>query len=230
MRDADVHCLVFPRYITNLVPSERDALAPMQAWLDDERQRTQRELATVIASHRFRTRWLAWLRFVHTQAPRSSRQPAGRQALSSVAPGFIAVAARRVVRRGRRIDESSPPEAFHALRKSCKNIRYLIDAYGFTITNKSLKQTIKHVKNLQNLLGEYQDLDVHQRTLRDLHERMMREGTLSGDAHHAMESLLTSLSERAQRVRANFPPAFAAFRKIHPARSLEASRPMSPDR
>ena len=70
---------------------------------------------------------------------------------------------------------------------------------------------------------------MHQRTLRDLHERMVREGVLSGDAHHAMESLLTSLAERAQSARANFPPAFAAFRKIHLARSLDVPRPMSPE-
>ncbi len=220
VRDADVHALVFPDYIGALDMADREALAPMMALVADERARAQRKFAATIDSHRFRSLWRAWLRFVGERAPRASRQPMGRQPLCAVAPGFIAASARTVVRRGRRIDNRSEPQAYHNVRKSCKNMRYMIDAYEFSIPGMSLKRAVKSLKSLQELLGEHQDLDVHHGALRELHEVMARTGDLPGETHRAMEALLASMSTRAQAIRERFPDEFAAFREAHLSRSL----------
>jgi len=224
VRDADVHALVFPDYIAALAPSDREALTPMMDLVADERMRAQCKFAATIDSHRFRSLWRAWLRFVSGRAPRASRQPMGRQPLCAVAPGFIAASARTVVRRGRRIDNKSAPQAYHDVRKSCKNMRYMIDAYGIVIPGKSLKQAVKSLKSLQELLGEHQDLDVHHGALRELHQVMARTGDLPGETHRSMEALLTSMSARAQAIRERFPHEFAAFREAHLSRSLLGKR------
>jgi CHAD domain-containing protein len=219
-RDAQVHALVFPDYVAALPAEERRGLQALLALVNSEQQRTQHALAAMLASSQFRRRWQAWLRFVHADALRISRQVLGAQPIAVVAPQLLAKRARRIERKGRKINAKSPPEAYHELRKDCKKLRYLIDAYGLYVRKAMPSRTIKRLKALQDLLGEYQDLDVHQAALLDLQRRLQQQGLLSVEAQQAIGALLKMLCQRAGRLRDRFPQDFSAFRTLRLARSL----------
>ncbi|MFT5449713.1 MAG: CHAD domain-containing protein [Gammaproteobacteria bacterium] len=227
VRDADVCALVFPDYVAALRADERAALQPLLAFVNGERQRAQNALALLLASSQFRRRWRAWVQFANAAAPRASRQVLGAQPIAIVAPQLLAKRARAIERKGRQINAESSVEAYHNLRKNCKFLRYMIDAYSFYLSKPIPPRTIKRLKVLQELLGEYQDLDVHQTALSDLQRRMQQQDLLSVETHRAIEVLQASLRQRAERVRARFPEDFSAFGKLRLARSLRKSRSLS---
>jgi CHAD domain-containing protein len=223
-RDADVWELVFPLHARLLDAPQREALAPLMARLAEERRHAHAALVEGLDSARFRRRWKAWTGFLGRPAPRGSRQPAGPLPLAEVAARTIRRANRKVRRQGRAIAPDSPPGAYHDLRKSCKNLRYLIDAFGDVLGSKALPKATRRLKALQDLLGEHQDLDVHRSTLQHFHRQLAGEGALPGDTHDAMTRLAVHMDRRAGAVRERFVAQFERFQTIPLGKSLHRGR------
>ena len=218
-----MHALVFPDYATSLSePRLVAALAPVWVRVQQERDAAHARLSAILGSARFQRRWAAWERFVERPAPRASRQQHGPTPLRAVAAKAIRKAARRVRRAGSRIDAESRPEAYHELRKDCKKLRYLIDAFKEVVPIKGLGKAIRRLKALQDVLGEYQDLDVHRDALMALYENTARDGQLGPDTHAAMQQLLAELSARSAAARACFADGFTAFLAVRFERAVRA--------
>jgi CHAD domain-containing protein len=219
-RDADVHALEFPAYIAALPAAQEAALAPLMARVGEERRIAHRDLVAALSSARMRRRWAAWGRFLDTQPPRSSRQSRARQPIAACALERTMRAARRVRREGRQIGAESPPAEYHELRKSCKNLRYLIDAFGEILPIKNLSKVTQRLKKLQDVLGEHQDLDVHRDAILRLHRALADDGVLPGETHDAMEHLVEELARRAARARGHFEAEFRGFLEVSLDRRL----------
>ena len=140
----------------------------------------------------------------------------------AVASRAIARAARRIRRQGRAIDAESPPEAYHDVRKSCKNLRYLVDAFGVLWKAKKVSRFTSTLKGLQDVLGEHQDLDVHRDALIAMHRGMVAGGRMPGETHAAMEALVRELGERAERSRGHFARRFERFLELDARRTFRA--------
>lgn len=211
-RDADVHALVFPDYAATIVePELAHALAPVWALVQQERQAAHERLTALFDSARFQRRWAAWMRFLERPAPRASRQSNGPRPLREVATLALYKAARRVRRAGAGIATDSPASAYHDLRKDCKILRYVIDAFGSISEIPSLRKATRRLKTLQDVLGEYQDLDVHREALRSLYDTAVGDGRVGAQGHTAMRDLLAELDARAGAARARFGAEFEAF-------------------
>ncbi len=221
-RDADVHRLVFPEYARGLGAADARALAPLMIRVQREQATAHARLRRVLDTSRFGRRWAAWRRFLEKPPPRGSRQPAAREPLAVTGSQAARRAARKVRRQGRRLRRDSPPAAYHEVRKSCKTLRYLIDAFEEAIQFDGLGKAIRRLKSLQELLGEHQDLDVHRGAIQVLHQQMAADGELGGETHVAMEALVRYLNERSARARAGFPEQFARFLDVGLERALAA--------
>ncbi|MEW6638558.1 MAG: CHAD domain-containing protein, partial [Actinomycetota bacterium] len=124
----------------------------------------------------------------------------------------------KVRRIARRIDASSPPEEFHDLRKKCGHLRYalepLADLYG-----RPARRMVKRLKELQDRLGEQQDLVLFEERLReiaateDLPARMI----------FTMGSLASGLARRAAELRAGISGS-KALRAVRKGRGWEKLR------
>lgn len=225
-RDADVHALVFPDYAAALPePALAAALTPVWARVQEQRQAAHERLTALLDSARFKRRWAAWQRFLQRPAPRASRQPRGPQPLRAVSAQALRKAARRVRRNGGRIASDSPAQAYHNLRKDCKRLRYLIDAFGDVIGGKALRRATRRLKELQDLLGEHQDLDVHRAALLSLYDATAREHRLGADSEAAMQQLLAELGMRSIAARARFAARFEAFLAVGLERALRDHAP-----
>jgi CHAD domain-containing protein len=114
-----------------------------------------------------------------------------------------------LIRAGRRIDESSPPADYHALRILAKHARYAMEFHA-DVYGRPARRAIRRIVALQDLLGEHQDAEVFLDHLRALLEDDA--ARLGPDAAAALEHLAASRMERGRDLRARFP---RTFRRAH---------------
>ena len=134
-----------------------------------------------------------------------------------------------MVRDGDRIDDDSPDEDLHELRKRGKELRYLLELFGSLFPDDVVKPTVRALKDLQDVLGRFQDRSVQTSALRaDAEELAKQPG--GPDAVLAAGLVISTLEADQRDARAHFAERFAAFstpseRKLvnHTFRKVEAS-------
>jgi CHAD domain-containing protein len=82
-----------------------------------------------------------------------------------VAGHRIGRAHRRVVKRAAALTPESGSEPMHDLRKRCKELRYLLEAFASIYDEKARRRVVKDLKYLQDQLGEVQDSHIHRSML-----------------------------------------------------------------
>ena len=133
-----------------------------------------------------------------------------RVAIELVAADRIRRVYRRMVRDGSAIDDDSPAEALHDLRKRGKELRYLLELFGGLFEPKVVKPMVKALKDLQDVLGRFQDGAVESDMLRDLRDELA--GEPGGPAALiALGPALEALVAGQQDARDDFADRFAAF-------------------
>ncbi|MGI8429399.1 MAG: CHAD domain-containing protein [Solirubrobacteraceae bacterium] len=117
---------------------------------------------------------------------------------------------RRMVRMGRAIDDDSPPEVYHELRKKGKELRYVLELFGSLYPSDAVKPMIKSLKALQDTLGRHQDREIQRGMLRSLRDEV---AALPGGpgALMAMGVLVERLGEDERAARNTFAERFAVF-------------------
>lgn len=212
VRDLDVHLLGFDGYRNLLPPEPSVDLAPLRERLLVHQRRAQRQLAEELASPRFRkllADWRAWLATppgADPPWPESAALP-----VAKAANAHIRRILRRVLREGAAIDDGSPPADLHELRKTCKKLRYLLEFFQSLYPRDKISPLIKALKELQENLGEFQDLEVHAQALRAFGMMPEAEPPLPPETLLAIGQLSERLRQRQRQVRAEFAVRFAAF-------------------
>src|SRR5262249_24987843 len=117
----------------------------------------------------------------------------GGPAIVTLAEHRIGRAFRRVVRYGERITAEAPSEPVHALRKRCKELRYLLEVFGPLHADSPYRPMVKRLKAVQDTLGEFQDGEVQREAVREFASVMMEEGTAPPETVLAMGELAAQL-------------------------------------
>ena len=99
-------------------------------------------------------------------AQSNGRSPEG-EPVTSEAPDLISARYRKWRKAAKSLDESSPPENFHDLRKKGKRLRYALE-FVSEVYGKPAAALISPLKSLQDDLGDHQDAIVAAGTLREL--------------------------------------------------------------
>jgi triphosphatase len=160
LRDLDVaiHGIVAPASAAH--PAE-PGFATLLAALDDRRKARRAALRAILDAPRTGGFLLDLAQFIETrgwQGSWESGPPAPAAApLRDVARDALARRWRTVARRARGIETLSV-EARHELRKALKKLRYGVDFLGPVFTPKQVSAFIQHLKTLQDLFGDLNDL------------------------------------------------------------------------
>ncbi len=211
-RDLDVYVLEFES-MRSLVP---DAFAgdldPLLGVLRSRRLSARREMVRALRSDRALELMRDWEAFLDTavSAPLDGR-PAASEPIGKLVGTRIGKVYRRMVKMGRAIDDHSPPEALHELRKKGKELRYLLELFASELyPDEVVKPMIKTLKDLQDVLGRHQDREVQAATLRSLREEV---SALPGGpaALMAMGLLVERVAEDQRAAHREFQEVFAAF-------------------
>ncbi len=207
LRDLDVYLLDEDRYRALLPADLRHGLDPLFDRLRQERASELRRLRRALGSagyRRFTGQWGAFL----ANPPAG---PAAARPVGDLVRDRLRRRHRRVLRDGRAIGEASPPEALHALRIECKKLRYLLEFSASLFPAGQVDVLIKHLKGLQDNLGEFNDLSVQHRRLRGSLDAITGRGRRGREEAAAIGGLITALDARQARVREEFAAAFARF-------------------
>ncbi len=212
LRDLDVYLLKFASYRAVLPSELRPALEPLRTFLLYKQQQERVERLTVALQgkryHKLKQRWQRYL-----DAPLAKR-PVARDALKRidrVAHRRTWRTYKRILAAGQAINADSPPGELHALRKACKKLRYLMEFFQSLYPPEQIQVAIKALKQLQDNLGDFQDLEVQVVSLRRFAMEMRRRGEYSAATGEAMAVLLETLETRRHQARDRFAARFKRF-------------------
>ena len=173
-RDLDVYLTGFDQMAAGLSAASPGDLEPFRAHLAARRRTERRRLVRGLRSDRFSSLMTDW-----RSALEAASQPAGPGPdIASLAADRIARAYRRVVRRGSAliragVGQSVPGTELHALRKRCKELRYLLEFFGSLYEPAAYRRVVKNLKGLQDCLGEFQDGEVQREAIRGFAAQML---------------------------------------------------------
>ncbi|GJL83529.1 MAG: CHAD domain-containing protein [marine bacterium B5-7] len=202
-RNLDVHLIDFDDHLKHLEPSQQAAMEVLRKLLQSRMEAAGKALAAHLKSAAYRRFKRDWKTFL---SQTTAHGPSADQAVRKFADAVIYKAYKGILKKGRSIKRRSPDEALHKLRKRAKQFRYLMEFFSNLYAPGDIKRTVKELKRMQDLLGQFQDVCVQIGTLRYL---------LSEDessvVRSALNPLLAGLDVSRQQLRSDFDSQFKRF-------------------
>lgn len=210
-RDMDVYLLSFNEYKKSLPADVREDITPLYEFLQRHRHREHDRLTKVLGSVRYRKLKQDWGELLKAPVPKYSTLESANLPIINVASERVWRVYRRAYKQGNIIVVDSPATLLHELRKTCKKLRYLNEFFQNLYPENKMRKLIGNLKDLQDNLGEFQDLEIQQESLRKFILDMEQETGITSETRNAMELLVDKLAQRNKRVRATFNVRFKKF-------------------
>ncbi len=210
-RDMDVYLLSFEAFKQQLPQRIREDLMPLKDFLRRHRMEERNHLVKALNSARYRRIKQDWKNFLIIPPPQRSTLPNADRPVIYVAGKLIWRIYRKAIKQGNKIGPDSPATSLHELRKTCKKLRYLNEFFRELYPVKKIGELIDSLKDLQDNLGEFQDLEVQQASLRSFTRAMDQETGITPETRHAMDMLVSRLEQRERQVRKEFAARFRKF-------------------
>lgn len=211
-RDLDVYLLNFEHYKSSLPESIREDLNPLYDFLLAKQQKAQKELAKRLQSAKYLSILAEWEQYLKEPSCKRPLEQNAGLTIKELADRRISKIFTRVLNEGEAITDLSPSEALHDLRKSCKKLRYLMEFFQSLYPEQEIRSLIKNLKELQDVLGDFQDYAVQEQNLKLFSEEMMALGT-HANTFLAMGVLVQDLDVRKWRARKDFASRFEDFKQ-----------------
>ncbi len=214
LRDFDVLLSYRHDYKSMVPPELRDGLKAFFKQVSARRRKEYRKTVNFLKSKDYRKFCRDWKIFL-TEAdsmPESmiSNEPAGKHS-----DMLIIEHAQKVIELGRQINNNSPDKALHKLRIECKKLRYLMELFAPVYDDK-LSTEITVLKNLQTILGNYNDLSIQIAELSAALETSKPLIKKHPETAAAIGALIAVLSMNQSRDRKKFRSVFTRFADTFP--------------
>ncbi len=211
-RDLDVYLLDFENYKKQIPKNIRQSLNPLQHFLSTKKQKAHKTLAQKLRSPKYKSGIKAWNQYLSTNTINPMEDKPADYSVKKVVDEKIWKLYKQALKQGEAIDRQSPPEALHKLRKTCKKLRYMLEFFQSLYAEEKVKRLLKRLKQLQTVLGNYQDYAVQQERLQQFSEEMQMVNTPSR-TFLAMGILIQNLEVRKRKARNRFSMTFDKFNK-----------------
>ncbi len=210
-RDLDVYLLNFDQYKSSIPAIMRDDLDPMRTFLEQRRQSAYRELKRLLKTSSYRSMMKRWRKFLDTPVPTRVEAVNAEMPIVQFASLNIKRIHQKVLKEGGRIDSTSPAEALHDLRKTCKKLRYLLEFFQSLYAKKRVRDAISSLKQLQDNLGNFQDYEVQEQSIKRFSQEMMKLPDTPAQTLLAMGVLVMELQNKREQARVEFATRFGDF-------------------
>ena len=204
VRDLDVHL----ERIAAEASRNGEVLEEVSAALVERQAGARRRMLEVLDSDRYE-RFLASF----SGTLRRGRSPASAGPILEVAPDLVRRRYKKVRKDVEGLGGGSPPEDFHDLRKKGKRLRYALEPLR-GIYGKPSEKMVELLKDVQDDLGDHQDLIVA--------AELMRELGVSGDMPPRVAFSLGAMAERYAREAAEIRAGFLGSELL---KALEGGKP-----
>ena len=183
--------------------------AALHDHLVKSRKREFQGLCRILQSARYRRVRSALRTFIEGDVPERPQSANAMVPIAFLSAARVHQVYRRTLAEGRAIEDDSPAESLHDLRKTCKRLRYLLEFFRSIHSGKPVVRTIDRLKRLQDNLGTYQDVQVQRAVLEAFRERAG--ATLDAAGIDAIEVQCAALVERERKTKAEFAARFASY-------------------
>jgi len=209
-RDLDVYLLSYKKYKEVLPISLREDLTPLYAFLKEKQKQAQKILTKNLNRPEYRTQLNEWDAFLTRSLVKKGRDDDAHLTIKQLADQRIWKVYKRILKEARDISESSPAEALHDLRKTCKKLRYLLEFFQTLYPEDDMKVILKALKGFQTVLGDFQDYEVQEISIKQFSEEMMA-NKVSPNTFLAMGVLVQYLDSMKCQARNDFSDQFSLF-------------------
>ena len=208
-RDYDVMLLEFADYQAMLSDYDSADFLALRNYLQQQRMPAYDRLSEALQGNRYaelKQRWRDFLESDDFVTGKGSQYKIGKFVNKCIVRVY-----RDVLLEGKSITPTSPVEDFHQLRKSCKKLRYLMEIFRALYPASKVRALIKGLKNLQDDLGELQDLEAHIEILKNYLTQEIMNSDKSAGSREAVLQLVDKMHTRKQVIIENFHRKFNMF-------------------
>ena len=177
-----------------------------------KKQKSHKQLARKLRSPKYLSTLAEWEEYLSSTPSKNPAEADAQLTIKELADKRIWKTYKQAIKEGSCIDRRSPPEALHKLRKTCKKLRYLMEFFQHLYPDRPIDKLIDRLKQLQDVLGDYQDYAVQQERLKQFSEEMQSINT-PNKTFLAMGVLIQDFEVRKGKARDRFTSHFAAFKK-----------------
>jgi CHAD domain-containing protein len=211
LRDMDVY-LLNKNYFLEILPEElRPGLLPLFKSLQKERQRQMKSFIKELNGDRYRKILTGWELLLNTEYDIDNTMTNAARPVLSVANEFIFQRYKKIIKSGKKIDDKIPDASLHSLRIQCKKLRYLLEFFASLFTQADIELFIKHLKKMQDGLGEFNDLFVQQEELKEYLKRITLNNKRKIKEAAALGGLISLLKNKQDDIRSRFKTVFEEF-------------------
>lgn len=211
LRDADTQLLALAHYREWLPEDLIAAVQPFEEYLQRVRSREQNKFISEMDGGQYDQFITYWRRFLAEGYGNWNER--AREPYLDGAGARIWRRYRNVKRAGRKISpvETAPAACLHDLRKKTKKLRYSIEFLELVIPRCKSAKTLRRLRQLQNILGEHQDFEVHANVLMQFSRRFAQSEVASAQTSLALGVLIGRLNASQAETRVKFGDCFKKF-------------------
>lgn len=211
LRDLDVYLLNRDAYRSPLPDFFKKSIDPLFDFLRREREEVLQKVRVGLGSERYAQILSEWEEFLNRPLSDAEFGVDGGEPAQEIAKKIIYNRYKVIIKRGKRINRQTEDNALHQLRIDCKKLRYLLEFFVSLFPKQKTKALIKQLKKLQDNLGEFQDLCVHQDALQSFVEKFPLQDHKSKRTIMAIGCLIGIFDRRKGEVRRAFSETFSGF-------------------
>ena len=211
-RDLDVQLLEWPALAAGHGEGVAADLEPAHTVIVARRDEAARVMRRQLRGRIFADGWRPWTELLSrdlTLEPDDDRPNAARP-IGDMASARVRRVFGRMVATGNAIDEESPPEALHDLRKLGKELRYLLEVFRQCWAPNTVAPMVTALVALQDVLGRYRDDQLQAAYLRTVAAELA-ESSVGAAPLVALGAVIERLGADEAQARRVFGRRFAAF-------------------
>ena len=211
-RDLDVYLLSYQQYKAALPLSVRNDLDPLYGFLKNKQVIAQKEMAKKLTNSAYINQLVDWERYLKESFTKKEKASYSDLSIKELADQRIWLVYKRVLKEGNAINKSSPAEALHDLRKTCKKLRYLMEFFQSLYPEPDINKLVKVLKAFQTVLGDFQDYEIQEISIKHFSEEMMDQ-KVAANTLLAMGVLVQHLDSKKSQARDAFAEQFGNFKQ-----------------
>jgi CHAD domain-containing protein len=216
LRDLDVYLLSENDYKVMVPDHLRKHLDPFFNYLKKSRRKELKNLITHFTTAGYKKTLHTWESYLRSEND-SEISDSSHTPVIDIARRVIQKRNKKMLQLGKNILETSSDELMHRLRIEAKKLRYLLEFFSSLFEQDKMQVLLQKLRQLQDNLGEHNDLVVQQRYLEESAGLMTEKGLPAVRTILAMGILIGKLSEKETQVKR----AFARIFKRYAAKSTQ---------
>ncbi|MCS6844914.1 MAG: CHAD domain-containing protein [Caldilineales bacterium] len=211
LRDLDVY-LARQKDYTRLLPAHlRPAIAPLFDHLRSLRSEALAAVVSALTSPEHARLMAEWQAFLDQPSPDHPQATHRLLPIGVLARQRLLKRYRGMAKQAAKLARDASPQTLHALRIEGKKLRYLLEVFASLFPAKKVHNLVDHLKQLQDILGDINDLTVQEAYLQQVAQDLPLDGVNGRNTLLAVGVLIGKLDDQREALRAQVGAALAEF-------------------